>query len=292
MKKMTLIVLFIVLSFVSSVYGDEIDNQLPNQATAQVRTSTRQMIQAGIDKDETIRMTRLMVQNQFTEQEVLRAHKMIMNANGKGLSVGPIMNKAFEGMTKQIQARNIIQAMETVQNRYILAQNYANRITEEKTSREQIRNALAQGLAAGLKERDAQAISEALQQRTRTETRTRTNMGPLGAATFMAARDMARLGVSSEATREVISQAIQHRYTERNMQMLSKSFADQSRQVSPNILAANYMNAIRSGISAESLGNYGIEGGSAGQGGFGHGSGNSGGAGSGGAGGGGDGGHR
>ena len=117
-------------------------------------------------------------------------------------------------------------------------------------------------------------------------------MGPLGAATFMAARDMVRLAVSSESTREVISQAIRHRYNEREMQMLGKSFADQSRQVSPNILAANYVNAIKSGISAESLGNYGIEGGSAGQGGFGHGSGNSGGAGSGGAGGGGDGGHR
>ncbi len=288
------IALFMILASLSFAFGDEVDNALSNQATVQVRTSTRQMIQAGIDKDEAIRMTHLMLQNRFTEQEVIRAHQMIMNANGKGLPVRPIMNKAFEGMTKQIQARNIIQAMETVQNRYSTAHNYAARITQQRTHREQIQNALAQGLAAGLKEKDVQAMTDALQQRARIENMNTARLGPLAEETFVVAKDMARLGVASEAVREVLSQAIQHRYNEREMRMLSRSFTNQSKNTEMNALAMRYAEGIRGGTKAEGLGAYGTEGGgSAGQGGFGHGGSGDGGGGGGGSGsGGGDGGHR
>jgi hypothetical protein len=284
MKTITTVLLTILIC-VSLAFGDEVDDGL-NMATAQIRTSTRQMIQSGVDKDEAIKMTRLMMQNRFREEEVLRAHQVVMNARKGGLPAGPIMEKASEGMTKRVEARNIVQAMEAVQTRYAIAHNYANKITEEKASREQIQNAIAHGFAAGLRERDVQGMTGVLQQRARTETMTAAKLGPLAAETFTTARDMVRLGVSPGVATEVLTQAIQHRYSAMEMQMMNKSFSSQSRQVAPNVLAERYTQGIRGGTTAEGLGAYGMGGGSGGYGGSGSGgSGSGGGAGSGGGGG-------
>ena len=238
-------------------------------------------------------MTRLMLQNRFREEEVLRAHQTVMNARKGGLPVGPVIDKAFEGMTKRAEAGNIVRAMEAVHTRYASAEKFANRITEERSSREQIQNAIAHSFAAGLRERDVQAMTEALQQRARTETMTASKLGPLAVETFTTARDMTRSGVSPGVATEVLSQAIQHRYSAAEMQMMRRSFSNQSRQTSPNTLAEKYAQGIREGATAGSLGAYGTggaSGGSAGGGADGGGSGGHGGGGSGGGGGGG--GHR
>ena len=121
MKTITMVLLAIMVC-VSPVLGDEVDDGLPKEATAQTRTSTRQMIQSGVDKDEAIRMTRLMVQNRFREEEVLRAHQTVMNARKGGLPAGPVIDKAFEGMTKRAEAGNIVRAMEAVHTRYAIAE--------------------------------------------------------------------------------------------------------------------------------------------------------------------------
>ncbi len=134
MKTITMVLLAIMVC-VSPVLGDEVDDGLPKEATAQTRTSTRQMIQSGVDKDEAIRMTRLMVQNRFREEEVLRAHQTVMNARKGGLPAGPVIDKAFEGMTKRAEAGNIVRAMEAVHARYASAEKFANRITEERSSK-------------------------------------------------------------------------------------------------------------------------------------------------------------
>jgi biopolymer transport protein ExbD len=296
--KTIIMVLLAIMVCVSPVLGDEVDDGLPKEATAQIRTSTRQMIQSGVDKDEAIRMTSLMVQNRFREEEVLRAHQAVMNAGKGGLPTRPVIDKAFEGMTKRAEAGNIVRAMEAVQARNAVAHNYANKITEDKTHREQIQNAIAHSFAAGLRERDVQGMTDALQQRARTETMTAARLGPLAVETFTTARDMTRLGVSPGVATEVLSQAIQHRYSAAEMQMMRKSFSNQSRQASPNALAERYAQGIRGGTTAEGLGTYGMGGGSGGYSGSGSGgSGSGGGAGSGGGGsgsggGGGGGGHR
>ena len=289
--KTIIAVLLAILVCVSLAFGDEVDDGL-NSGHCPDRTSTRQMMQSGVDKDEAIKMTRLMLQNRFREEEILRAHQVVMNARKGGLPAGPIMEKAFEGMTKRVEARHIVQAMEAVQARYAVAHNYANKITEERTSREQIQNAIAHGFAAGLRERDVQGMTEALQQRARTETMTATKLGPLAAETFTTARDMVRLGVSPGVATEVLTQAIQHRYSAMEMQMMNKSFSSQSRQVAPNALAERYTQGIRGGTTAEGLGAYGMGGGSGGYGGSGSGGSGLEVGGGGGSGGGGGGGHR
>ena len=93
-------------------------------------------------------------------------------------------------------------------------------------------------------------MTEALQQRARIETMTASRLGPLAVETFTTARDMARLGVSPGVATEVLSQAIQHRYSAAEMQMMRRSFSNQSRQASPNTLAERYAQGIRGGATA------------------------------------------
>jgi hypothetical protein len=256
----------------SMAFGDEVDEGLPNRTARQIRSSTRQMIRAGVDKDEAIRMTRLMLENHFRKEEVLRAHEIIMRAKREGLPEGPIMSKAFEGMTKHVEARNVVRAMETVRSRYGLADEHAKRITEERAEREQIRNTIANCFTAGMRDEDTKVIVQALRQRTRTQKMTRAQVGRLATEAFGAARDMARLGASSQAAADVVCQALEHHYNAREMKTMSKSFMARSRYSSPNTLAESYSRAIRGGKSAEGLGASGM-GGAGGSGVSGHGGG-------------------
>ena len=116
MKKICLMVCALLFS-ASLAFGDEVEESLSTLATEQLKTSTREMIQSGIDTDNAIRMSKLMLQNQFSLEQALRAQRVIMNAQKEGLPVEPIMNKAYEGMVKQVQAKNIVQAMEHVRTR-------------------------------------------------------------------------------------------------------------------------------------------------------------------------------
>jgi hypothetical protein len=259
MKKIWVLT-FAVFLCTSLAFGDEVDEGLSNKAAEQIRSSTRQMIHAGIDKDEVIRMTRLMLDNRFREEEVLRAHEIIMRTKRGGLPEGPIMNKAFEGMAKHVEARNVVRAMEAVWSRYGLADDHAKRITEERNQRNQIRNSIANCYAAGMKNSDVEAILQALQQRTRTQQMTRGQVGGLATEAFRAARDMARLGASSQAAANVVCLALEHHYNAREMKTMRKSFMTHSRYSSPNSLAESYSHGIRGGKSAEGLGASGMDG--------------------------------
>lgn len=251
MKKICIIILAIVC-YASMAFGDEVDRDLSNIATEQIKTSTRQMIRSGIDSDEAIKMTRLMLENRFSEENTLRAQEIIMNARNEGLPVEPVMNKAYEGIAKCAQHRNIIRAMELVRSRYVFAYAEAGKLTQENAQIRYLGDTIAKGLAAGMDNKDVERIRYRLQERTRVMTK---NQGSdFAIETFTAARIMASLGVSSPAAADVVCQALQHNYSAAEMKMMSKSFISQSRRSEPNTLAESYADAIRHGKSAETLG--------------------------------------
>ncbi len=259
MKKICTIALAIF--FCASVaFADEVDEGLSNMATEQIKASTRQMIRSGIDKDEAIKMTRLMLENHFTKGQVLRAHEIIMNARREGLPTGPIVSKAFEGMAKHVEEGNVVRAMETIRSRYALAYGYAKRLTHEMAQRHQIGDTIANCFAAGISDKDMEAIVQALHQRTQTRQMTRAQIGELATEAFRAARDMARLGVSSKTAADVVCGALRHRYSATEMRTMSKSFMTHSRHSSPNSLAESYSYAIQHGRGAETLGASGMGG--------------------------------
>lgn len=257
MKKICLIVCAVLFS-ASLAFGDEVEESLSTLATEQLKASTREMILSGIDTDNAIRMTKLMLKNQFSLEQALRAQKAIMNAQKEGLPVDPIMNKAYEGMVKQLQAKNIVQAMERVRSRYAFAYEQARALTKERSQVRAIGNTIAKTVTAGMDQKDTQGIMDRLRERTQQMTQSQTM--ELAKESFKAARDMARLGLSSKTITNLVCLALQNGYTARKMENMRNSFMIQSRSSNPTHLANTYSNAIKGGKSTDSLGDSGSSG--------------------------------
>jgi len=177
---------------------------------------------------------------------------MIMNAKEEGLPVGPIMEKAYEGMAKRVQAGRIEQAMEQVRSRYHHAHRHAKGLTIEEGEIHRIRNMIAQCLAAGLRDEDAGKIAYKLQERA--QEITRTEAGALAIEAFRATRDIARLGATSMAVTDTIWQAIDHRYGAKDMKTMRDSFTTNIRYASSaSNLAKSYAGSISRGEGPEML---------------------------------------
>jgi len=217
MKKIFAIV-FVIFFCASVALGDEVDTGLSSMATEQVRVSTRQMIRSGINSDDALKMTRLMLENRFRQEHTLRAHQIIIDAYKEGLPVEPIMSKAYEGIAKQVKDQNIVQAMEKVRSRYSSAYKQANELTPNKAQTRLIGNNIAEGLAAGMNDYDVSRIRHRLQQRS--QQMTNSEMNELAVESLRSARDMARLRVSSSSTADIVCQALQHRYGAKEMKKM------------------------------------------------------------------------
>jgi hypothetical protein len=250
MKRILPIILVVFLC-VLPAWGDEVDDGLPDKATEQIRTRTRAMINVGIDKDEAVNMTRMMIQNRFQNRNTLRAQQIVIDATKKGLPAGPVMNKAFEGMAKNVPEDRVVQAMEKTRDRYSNAYRYANEFTQNRKKANDIGNALAQGFAAGMAKGDVERTMERLRERTRQMTRTRTE--ELANESCLALRTMTRRGVSSEVAADVVGMALQQKYTAQEMKQMHHMFMTRSMNVDPNKLAQHYAYAIKQGVRAGNL---------------------------------------
>jgi hypothetical protein len=250
MKRILPIILIVFLC-VLPAWGDEVDDGLPNKATEQIRTRTRAMINAGIAGDEAVKMTRMMIQNRFQNRNTLRAQQIAIDATENGLPAEPVMNKAFEGMAKNVPEDRVVQAMEKTRDRYSHAYRHANEFTPNRDEANDIGNALAQGFAAGMAKGDVDRTMEVLRQRTRQMTRSRTE--ELAKESCLALRTMARRGVSSEIAADVVGMALQQQYTAQEMQQMHNMFMIRSMSVDPTMLAQHYAYAIKQGVRAGNL---------------------------------------
>ena len=251
MKKICFITCAILLC-ASLAFGDEVEDKLSPMATEELKANTREMIRFGINSDDAIKMTKLMLENRFRHQLILEAQHIIMNAQREGLPVGPIMNKAQEGMTKGVQPENIVPAIERVRSRYAWSYQQAETITQNGAQMHQIGNTIAHCLAAGMNQEDVDRIMQRFRHRTREMTRA--DAEELAKETFTVTRTMARLGVSSEATTELVCQALLNRYTAREMEAMRNSFMTRARNENPTNLAKSYANEIQGGKGSGSPG--------------------------------------
>jgi len=244
MKKILLILMATML-WVCPVWADEIDDALPENTSLQIRNNTRQMVQAGISKDDAIQLTRSMLQHRFQERYTIQAQNTLMETIQSGLPVDPVMNKAFEGMAKNKPDETIVQAMKTMQLRHA----HANRIAQELTTDEETQNRLgmsiAQGMGAGLRNEDIEPVMAQLQTRTRLMSQNKAD--ELCLQTFLTTRTMARLGVDPGKVSDVVSQALQNQFTAREMQQLGSNFNSRSHGMSPNQLANQFSQKIGQG---------------------------------------------
>ena len=163
MKKLLIIILGICLCS-SLAFGDELDRRLSTIDNEQIRVHTRAMINEGTPSNEAIKMTHLMIQNNFKDQDTLRAQKIIIDTVKEGLPYRPVMNKAYEGIAKNVQEDRVIEAMEKTRMRYSVAYRYARSITQNPVRVNSIGKTIAESLAAGINNKDAHQIMESLQE--------------------------------------------------------------------------------------------------------------------------------
>ncbi|PQP34671.1 hypothetical protein C6A37_06570, partial [Desulfobacteraceae bacterium SEEP-SAG9] len=261
MKKILPIILCFFL-YTPLAMGDEVDNGLPDTATEQIRIHTRAMINAGIPGDEAIKMTRMMIKNRFQQQNILQAQQALMNAAKEGLPKEPVMNKAYEGMAKNVPEDSVVQAMEKVRNRYSYAYRKAIQLTKDQGRMQNIGNTIAEGLTAGMTETDIERTIEKLEQRTRQMTQTRTEA--FTEESFLSLRTMARRGVSSQDSADVVCQALQQKYSIQEMKQVRHSFMMHSMNTDPTKLAHQFVYSIRQGGRAGDSGGPGGSGDSGG----------------------------
>jgi murein L,D-transpeptidase YcbB/YkuD len=222
-----------------------------------------------------------MQQHRFQARNTERIQNMIQEAQQKGLPPEPMQNKVHEGLAKKAPEEAIVRAVERVRDRYEYAYRHARELFNEPQQVRSIGNRLAEAHAAGLSNRDIARVMEQLQQRTREMNREQTHA--LAEATLRGARNMARLGVTSEAVANVYARALQHAYQARDMETLQHSFTRQARQGNPENVARGFSHGISQGLGAGGLGGGGSASGS-GSGGSGSGGGGGGGSGGGGGG--------
>ena len=244
MKK-TLLMLMALIFWVCPVWADEIDDALPENASLQIRNNTRQMVQTGISQDDATQMTRAMLQHRFQERHIIQAQNTLMETLQSGLPAEPVMNKAFEGIAKNQPAERIVQAMQMTQSRYVYAYRKARELTPDEEMQNSLGLSIAQGMGAGLKDKDLEPVLAQLQTRTRQMSQNKAD--ELCLQTFLTARVMARLGVDSDIVSDVVCQALQQRFTAREMQQLGSNFNSRSQQMSSNQLANQFAQKIGQG---------------------------------------------
>ncbi len=275
MKKI-LSILFIMILCSTFAYADEVDQGLPKQTSEQLKANTREMIRLGVQSDDAINMTKLMVQNNFRVENTVQAQEIVMNAKKQGLPEGPIMNKAYEGIAKKVQSGSIVQAMEKTRERYAYAYEKAQALGVNTDEVAPTGNVIAEGMAAGLMKKDAEALCEGLQTRdrlrdkigdedgtkdqTRDQERVREQLHVLAQESFMTAREMVRRGVPSDVAADAVGQALQNNYQAREMQQMRYSFMHNAANGDPVQVANRFANALRHGAPSDDLGPAGGQG--------------------------------
>ena len=261
MKRISWIMICMVMfGLAGTLYADDIDDSLPANTSQQIKASTRSMIQAGINKDEVVGMTQAMIHNRITDQNIMRAHRSIMNAHQADLPVEPLISKAYEGISKKVNGTNIVSAMEKIRARYAYAYAKAQQITTQKTQIAKTGGLLAQSMAAGLTKKDADAIMDRVQSRSRGLDQNQAS--DLCDKTLQLTRDMMRLGASSGTSAQMVGQALQNGYTAMEMSQLQSKFMHQSRFKSPEEIANQYQSQIQQGTKPDNMGGPGAGSGS------------------------------
>ncbi len=250
MKRIYLAIVFLLLN-ASFGLCDEVDEALQNRATQEIKSSTRLLIQNGIPGDEAIKLTQLMLKEQFKQKYVLRAHEIVMNAKQEGLATDPIMSKVYEGIAKQVRHESILQAMERVRSRHAFANEQAKKMVQGQDQVNSLGNIISDSSAAGISNEDISYIMSEFQRRA--GQMERTHADELAMESFKTARFMARTGVPSQETKEVISQALRRRYSAWDMITLRTRFKAQYGHSDPESLAREYKRQIQKGRDADAL---------------------------------------
>jgi len=239
------VVAFLVVLSATAALGDEIDGSLSPDSPPGVMASARQAIKSGLEKESVVKLTRAMLQNKFNEQQVKLVHSLMMEAKNSDMPVQLLMNKAFEGMAKNVDPSRIVGAMETVQSRNAFAYQNAARLSKNKFQTANLGRALSAALSAGFSKEDAGKVTKSLQQRAKSMKSNKAYS--LALECFKTARDVSRLGVTSQAVTNLLFVALKKGFDHQEMHAMRIAFITKAHQSQPQNLAQSYSAAIQEG---------------------------------------------
>jgi hypothetical protein len=281
----------ILLMEAPSALADPVSQNL-GHLTAAVQDRSREMLRARVSAEDTVQLVQAMHAQAFSEDLMLKAQSVVLEARREDLPARPVINKALEGMAKQVPPERILYAMEEVRSRYAFAFGMARSLAVRGDQVSRLGTLMAEALAAGLSRQQTADIMARLRERSG-----QTPPGELvelAVASLEMARDMARLGVAPGAASEVVTAALSKGFSAHDVNAMHQSLMSQSQSHSPQAVAKGLAAAVQQGQAPQGAGHGGSMGtGSSGTGGAaggGSGSGGDSGGGSGGSGGGGSGG--
>lgn len=254
MKKLIFILMIVCLTPAFG-FADEVDDGLPSDTPSQVKESARQAISLGAENQGIIGMTRTMLENKYTERQMLAAHEVLMKAQRQDLDTVPIMNRFNEGAARKEKAGTSIKAMEKVRSNYETAKGLAGKATQDKEQVKSMTREMAECMNAGVTKKNMEQIYNMLQEKTKA-------MNPGEGQAFNktamnTVKEMASAGADSGSVTKVVKNAFEKGYAAQDMEKLKNSFMAQVKNASSaTALANSYANAVKNGAKADDLGNY------------------------------------
>jgi uncharacterized membrane protein YgcG len=229
-------ILAVLFSFTFAWAGSPPPEQMPTQ----LNLHARRMVAMGVQPEQALKL-----QHHFQEREMAQIKQIIQSAEQLGVPVKPIVDKALEGIAKKVSADNIVRAMAHVRTRYAAAQEEAGHLAPEPALRQTMTRTLFQAMTAGLTVENMSAIAANI--RNRQQEMAQDERAELAQNTFVAARDMVRLGAEPEQVKEILSLALQKRYDPLQMKMLGDKFRHQSLGNDPGAVTGYFLNCLQDG---------------------------------------------
>ena len=250
--KRILLSLVFILFLPSVLIADVLDDELPGNVPVQVKEKAREVIRLGVENQGIIKMTQIMLQNRFSEKQMIRAYEIVGEARKNGLPEEPVMDKLYEGIGKRIQSENIIMAMEKVQERYKTASQYAHQMSSNNEQAGVLTQQVAECMSAGMTDKHIDRMSRTLSS---LKTQNSSEKSSLQIQTLRTAKTMARLGATSQSVADAVQTALQSGYNQNNMKRLENAFVVQARaRYNPTQIAESFSRGISSGVSVDDLG--------------------------------------
>lgn len=205
---------------------------LPDSWSLQLQASVTRLIDAGIDAGNLMTMTAGMHKAGFDEQQIIAAQKVIHQAYRQGLPVGPLFDKAQEGLVKHVPAQLVVRAMQQVESRFRLAYGTTAALTDDETLRNDLAGMLTGAMAAGITPADMENITVSLQNRVKDYQAQDANL--LLHDTLATSRDLARRGTRSGLVGEIISGLLAKGADGKDITTIVRTLTTQNNRLSTN----------------------------------------------------------
>lgn len=164
-----------------------------------------------------------MVEAQYSGEQMAMIGQQVQAAAGDRSTREAVVSKIREGMAKRVGPEGIVKATDRVRQRYGFAMETAKALTKEQYA--SLGGIIADSLSSGLSQPDAKQITNGLQ--TRSEQMGKDILQAPAAETILTARDMVRLGVSSQVASAVVGEALARGYDAAATEALRQTFNTQ-----------------------------------------------------------------